>query len=38
MPCEFFDCAMCHNLEPSLIIIMDDVDQYFEKQFIQIFS
>jgi len=24
--------AMCHNFEPSLIIIMDDVDQYFEKK------
>jgi hypothetical protein len=26
-----FYCAMCHNLGPSLIIIMDDGDQYFEK-------
>jgi hypothetical protein len=25
-----FYYAMCHNLEPSLTIIMDDGDQYFE--------
>jgi hypothetical protein len=24
-------CGMCHNLGPSLIIIMEDGDQYFEK-------
>jgi hypothetical protein len=24
-----FNYAMCHNFEPSLIIIMDDGDQYF---------
>jgi hypothetical protein len=23
---------MCHNLEPSLTIIMDNGNQYFEKQ------
>jgi len=27
-----FDYAMCHNLGPSLTIIMDDGDQYFEKK------
>ncbi len=27
-----FDCATCHNLEPSLTIIMDNGDQYFEKK------
>jgi len=33
MPCgNFFYYAMCHNFEPSLIIIMDDGDQYFEKK------
>jgi hypothetical protein len=26
---------MCHNFEPSLIVIMDDGDQYFEKQIVQ---
>ncbi len=26
-----FWCAMCHNLKPSLAIIMDNGDQYFEK-------
>ncbi len=25
---------MCHNFEPSLIIIMDDGDQYFKKKII----
>jgi hypothetical protein len=25
-----FDCAMCHNFELSLTIIMDNGDQYFE--------
>jgi len=35
MPCgKFFYCAMCHNLRPSLTIIMDDGDQYFEKNLI----
>jgi hypothetical protein len=29
------NCAMCHNFEPSLIVIMDDGDQYFEKQIVQ---
>ncbi len=24
----------CHNFEPSLIIIMDNADQYFEKKVI----
>jgi hypothetical protein len=24
-------CAMCHNLRPSLTIIMDDGNNYFEK-------
>ncbi len=24
-------CAMCHNFEPSLTIIMDDGNQYFKK-------
>ncbi len=28
---QFFKCAMCHNFKPSLIIIMDDKDQYFKK-------
>jgi hypothetical protein len=33
MPCgNLFYCAICHNLGPSLIIIMDDGDQYFEKK------
>jgi len=27
-----FYYAMCHNLGPSLTIIMDDGDQYFEKK------
>jgi len=25
-------CATCHNLGPSLTIIMDNGDQYFEKK------
>ncbi len=25
------DCAMCHNLEPPLIIIMDNREKKFEK-------
>ncbi len=25
-------CAMCHNIIPWLIIIMNDGDQYFEKK------
>ncbi len=29
-----FYCAMCHNLDPSLTIIMNDGDQYFEKKII----
>jgi hypothetical protein len=32
MPCGNFDCAMCHNFGPSLIIIMDDGNQYLEKK------
>jgi hypothetical protein len=32
MPCGNFYCAMCHNFGPSLIIIMDDGDQYFERK------
>jgi hypothetical protein len=32
MPCGKKNyCATCHNLGPSLTIIMDDGDQYFEK-------
>jgi len=27
-------CAMCHNFGPSLTIIMNDGDQYFEKKII----
>jgi hypothetical protein len=27
-----FNCATCHNFEPSLTIIMYDVHQYFEKK------
>ncbi len=29
-----FNCATCHNFKPSLTIIMDDGDQYFEKKII----
>ncbi len=32
MPCDKKNCAMCHNLGPLLTIIMNDGDQYFEKQ------
>jgi hypothetical protein len=32
MPCGNFYCAMCHNLRPSLKIIMDDGNQYSEKK------
>ncbi len=28
---QFFYCATCHNLGPSLTIIMDNGDQYFQK-------
>jgi len=28
---QFFYCAMCDNLEPSLIIIMDGGDQHLKK-------
>jgi hypothetical protein len=28
---KLFYCAMCNNLRPSLTIIMNDGDQYFEK-------
>ncbi len=32
MPCgNFLFNAMCHNVGPSLTIIMNDGDQYFEK-------
>jgi len=32
MPCDKKKlCATCHNLEPSLTIIMDDGNQYVEK-------
>jgi len=31
MPCAIFYCATCHNLRPSLIIIMNDGNQYFKK-------
>ncbi len=34
MPCDNFYYATCHNVEPSLIIIMDNGDQYFEKKII----
>ncbi len=27
-----FYYAMCHNIKPSLTIIMNDGDQYFEKK------
>jgi hypothetical protein len=27
-------CTKCHNFEPSLTIIMDDGDQYFEKKIV----
>jgi len=27
-----FECATCHNLKPSLTIIMDNEDQYFENK------
>jgi len=33
MPCgNFFYHATCHNLRPSLIIIMNIGDQYFQKE------
>ncbi len=33
MPCgKKIYCAMCHNFELPLTIIMDDGDQYFEKK------
>jgi hypothetical protein len=38
---HIFYCVTCHNLEPSLIIIMNDGDQYFEKNihfYVQKFS
>ncbi len=28
---NFLNCATCHNLKPSLTIIMDDGDQYLKK-------
>ncbi len=30
MQCGNFYCATCHNLGPSLTIIMDDANQYFK--------
>ncbi len=35
MACGNFYCVTCHNLGPSLTIIMDDGDQYFEKNYVQ---
>ncbi len=35
---SFFNYATCHNIEPSLIIIMDDGNQYFEKKIIFVFQ
>jgi hypothetical protein len=36
MPSNFFkNYATCHNLGPSLTIIMDNGDQYFEKKIVQ---
>ncbi len=33
MPCGKKNyCATCHNLEPSLAIIMDNAYQYFQKK------
>ncbi len=33
MPCgKKIYCVMCHNFGPSLTIIMDNGDQYFEKK------
>jgi len=29
---QIFYCATCHNLGPSLTIIMDNGNQYFEKK------
>jgi hypothetical protein len=29
---QFFYCAMCHDLGPPLTIIMNNGDQYFEKE------
>ncbi len=38
MPCGIFkNCATCHNFRPSLIIIMDDGDEYFQKKNPKIF-
>ncbi len=34
---QIFYCAMCHNLGPSLTIVMDDVDQYFKEKCPKIF-
>ncbi len=31
MPCGIFYDATCHNPKPSLTIIINDGDQYFEK-------
>jgi len=33
LPCDNFDCETCHNFELSLTIIMNNEDQYLEKQF-----
>jgi hypothetical protein len=29
---QCFYCGTCHSFGPSLIVIMDDRDQYFEKK------
>ncbi len=35
MPCDnYFYCAMRHNFKPSLIIKMNNGDQYFKKKII----
>jgi hypothetical protein len=34
MPCGILKIVPRHNFEPSLIIIMNDGDQYFEKKII----
>ncbi len=34
MPCVIFYYATCHNFGPSLVIIMDDGDEYFKKEII----
>jgi hypothetical protein len=34
MPCGKKNYATCHNFGPSLVIIMDDGDEYFKKKII----